>query len=88
MKTIAIAGTFDTKGAEYLYVKELIESLGLNTFTIHTGVFEATFKPDVSNNEVAQAAGYNIEDIAKKKDRALATEVLSKGMENLLPKLF
>ena len=88
MKTIAIAGTFDTKGAEYLYVKELIESLGLNTSTIHTGVFEATFKPDVSNNEVAQAAGYNIEDIAKKKDRALATEVLSKGMENLLPKLF
>lgn len=88
MKTIAIAGTFDTKGAEYLYVKELIESLGLDTFTIHTGVFEATFKPDVSNNEVAQAAGYNIEDIAKKKDRALATEVLSKGMENLLPKLF
>ena len=88
MKTIAIAGTFDTKGAEYLYVKELLEGLGLNTFTIHTGVFEATFKPDVSNNEVAQAAGYNIEDIAKKKDRALATEVLSKGMENLLPKLF
>lgn len=88
MKTIAIAGTFDTKGAEYLYVKELIESLGLNTFTIHTGVFEPTFKPDVSNNQVAQAAGYNIEDIANKKDRALATEVLSKGMENLVPKLF
>lgn len=88
MKTIAIAGTFDTKGAEYLYVKELIESLGLNTFTIHTGVFEPIFKPDVSNNQVAQAAGHNIEDIANKKDRALATEVLSKGMENLLPKLF
>lgn len=88
MKIIAIAGTFDTKGAEYLYVKELIESLGLSTFTIHTGVFEPTFKPDVSNNQVAQAAGYNIEDIANKKDRALATEVLSKGMENLVPKLF
>lgn len=88
MKTIAIAGTFDTKGSEYLYVKELIESLGLNTFTIHTGVFKSTFKPDVSNNQVAQAAGYDIEYIANKKDRALATEVLSKGMENLLPKLF
>ena len=88
MKTIAIAGTFDTKGAEYLYVKELIESLGLNTFTIHTGVFEPTFKPDVSNNQVAQAAGYDIEAIAEKKDRALATEVLSKGMEKLVPKLF
>ena len=38
MKTIAIAGTFDTKGKEYVYVKELIESLGLSALTIHTGV--------------------------------------------------
>ena len=88
MKTIAIAGTFDTKGKEYLYVKELIESLGLSTLTIHTGVFETTFKPDVSNEEVAQAVGWNINDIVSKKDRALATEVLSKGMEKLVPKLY
>ncbi|MBI6871272.1 Tm-1-like ATP-binding domain-containing protein [Clostridium aciditolerans] len=88
MKTIAIAGTFDTKGAEYSYVKELIESLGLDTFTIHTGVFDPTFKPDVSNSEVAEAAGTDIRTLASKKDRALATEVLSKGMEKLLPELY
>ncbi len=88
MKTIAIAGTFDTKGTEYLYVKELIESLGLCTFTIHTGVFKPTFEPDVSNNEVAKAAGTDIETLVSKKDRALATEVLSKGMEKLLPELY
>lgn len=88
MKTIAIAGTFDTKGKEYLYVKELIESLGLSTLTIHTGVFESAFDPDISNEEVAKAAGWNINDIVSKKDRALATEVLSKGMEKLVPKLY
>lgn len=88
MKTIAIAGTFDTKGAEYLYVKELIESLGLGTFTIHTGVFEPTFKPDVSNAQVAEAAGMDIKTLVDKKDRALATEVLSKGMEKLVLKLY
>lgn len=88
MKTIAIAGTFDTKGDEYLYLKELIEGLGLGTFMIHTGVFEPTFKPDVSNSEVANAAGEDIKIIAAKKDRALATEVLSKGMEKLVPKLY
>ncbi len=88
MKTIAIAGTFDTKGAEYSYVKELIESLGLATFTIHTGVFEPTFKPDVSNREVAEAAGADIKVLALKNDRALATEALSKGMEKLVPKLY
>ena len=88
MKTIAIAGTFDAKGAEYLYVKELIESLGLGTFTIHTGVFEPTFKPDVSNTQVAEAAGMDIKTLVDKKDRALATEVLSKGMEKLVLKLY
>lgn len=88
MKTIAIAGTFDTKGAEYLYVKELIESLGLDTFTIHTGVFEPTFEPNVSNNKVAEAAGTDIKILASKKDRALATEMLSKGMEKLVPELY
>lgn len=88
MKTIALAGTFDSKGKEFLYVKELIESLGLNTFTIHTGVYDPIFKPDVSNAQVAAAAGEDIKEIAAKKDRANATAVLAKGMEVLLPKLY
>ena len=88
MKTIAIAGTFDTKGVEYSYVKELIESLGLATFTINTGVFEPTFEPDVSNKEIAEAGGIDIETLVAKKDRALATEILAKGMEKLVPELY
>ena len=88
MKTIAIAGTFDTKGKEYLYVKGLIEELGMHAFTIHTGVFEPEFPPDVSNAEVAAAAGYDIHAIVERKDRAVATEALSKGMEILVPQLY
>lgn len=88
MKTIAIAGTFDTKGKEYLYVKELIEKRGMKALTIHTGVFEPLFSPDVSNAEVAAAAGYDIASIVQRRDRALATEALSKGMEKLVPQLY
>ncbi|OMC77587.1 hypothetical protein BK125_13755 [Paenibacillus odorifer] len=88
MKTIAIAGTFDTKGEEYLYIKNLLESLELGTFTIHTGVFEPTFTPDISNREVAAAAGISIDELVAKKDRALATELLAKGMEKLVPELY
>lgn len=88
MKTIAIAGTFDTKGDEYKYVKELVEKLGLNTLMIHTGVFEPKFKPDISNKEVAAAAGHDIDQIIKKKDRALATEKLSEGMKKIVPELY
>lgn len=88
MKVVAIAGTFDTKGSEYQYVKNMVEELGLRAYMIHTGVFEPAFPIDVSNKEVAAAAGYDIEEIAAKKDRAIATEVLSKGMRVLLPQLY
>ena len=88
MKTIAIAGTFDSKGEEFLYVKKLVEKLGLQTYMIHTGVFEPAFEPDVSNREVAEAAGYDIDKIVEKKDRALATEALSNGMKVLVPQLY
>lgn len=87
-KTIALAGTFDSKGKEFLYVKELIEAQGFRTFTIHTGVFDPFFEPDVSNADVAAAAGADIQTLVAQKDRANATDVLSKGMEVLLPKLY
>lgn len=88
MKTIAIAGTFDTKGKEYQYVKELAQELGIGTFMIHTGVFEPAFPVQVTNEEVAAAAGFDIHEIVKKKDRATATEALAKGMEILVPRLY
>ena len=88
MKTIAIAGTFDTKGTEFAYVKGLVEELGLQPFMIHTGVFAPAFDADVSNAEIASAAGYDINAIVARKDRALATEALSKGMQILIPRLY
>lgn len=88
MKTIAIAGTFDTKGPEYQYVKNLVESLGCKTITIHCGVFAPTFIPDVPNDEAAKAAGVSIKEIADRRDRAFATETLAKGMAKLVPELY
>ncbi|SYX83350.1 Tm-1-like ATP-binding domain-containing protein [Paenibacillus alvei] len=88
MKTVAIVGTFDSKGEEFLYVKEILEGLGLNTLTIHSGVFDPMFVPDVSNEEVAGEVQADIHEIASKKDRALATEVLAQGMEKLIPRLY
>jgi uncharacterized protein (UPF0261 family) len=88
MKTVALVGTFDSKGVEYAYVKKIIENLGLKTFTVHMGVFEPLFTPDVSNAEVARAAGVDINEIVAKKDRGWATEVLSKGMEKIIPQLY
>lgn len=88
MKTVAIIGTLDTKGTEFGFVRDIIKGLGLNTLMINTGVFEPTIAADVSNAEVAAAAGYDIKEVASKKDRAYGTEVLAKGMEKLLPQLY
>ena len=57
MKTVAIIGTFDTKGEEFAYVKARFEELGINTLTIHCGVFDPQTMPDVPNTEVAAAGG-------------------------------
>lgn len=88
MKTIAIAGTYDTKGRELGYIKECIEAQGLATLTIHTGVFEPPVATDVTPAELAASVGKDINEIIEKKDRAYATEVLSKGVETLIPKLY
>lgn len=37
-KNILLVGALDTKGAEYAFVKQLIEQAGINTLTIDFGV--------------------------------------------------
>lgn len=88
MKTVAVLGTFDTKGKELKFIKECIEEHGLKTLCINTGVFEPVVEPDISSGEVAAAVGADINAIVEKRDRATATEVLAKGTEKLIPQLY
>lgn len=88
MKTIAITGTFDSKGIEYKFIKDKIEELGCTTLTIHTGTFEPIFEPDISNVEVCKEVDEDIIAISAKKDRALAVDALSKGLKTILPRLY
>ena len=63
MKTIAIVGTFDTKGKKLKFIKDLVEKQGLFTLCIHTGVFEPFVTPDISNADLAAAVGVDIEEM-------------------------
>lgn len=51
-------------------------------------MFEPLFEPDVNNKELAKCVDVTIDELVEKKDRAYATEMLSKGMEVLIPKLY
>ena len=88
MSTVAIVGTFDTKGEEFAYVKQRFEALGLDTLTIHCGVFDPQTAPDVPNSDVAAAVDIELSTIVEKKDRAFATETMTRGIEKLLPALY
>jgi len=88
MKTIAIIGTFDTKGTEYEFLRKKIESQGLKTLMIHAGGFPPAIHADISNEQVAGAVGQDIHEIIRKNDRALVTDTMSRGIEALLPKLY
>jgi uncharacterized protein (UPF0261 family) len=88
-KTIALLGALDTKGAEYGFVKRCIEQRGHRTLVIDVGVLAPpAIPPDVSRDEVARAAGGDIEVLRAKKDRGAAVATMSRGAAALLPKLY
>lgn len=88
MKTIAIVGTFDSKAEEFQFLKDIIESNGLKTLMIHSGIFPSKLKVDIDNKYIANSIGEDIEIIAKEKNRGKGTEVISKGLEKVIPELY
>jgi uncharacterized protein (UPF0261 family) len=88
-KTVALLGALDTKGAEYGFVKQCIEARGHRTLLIDVGVLEPPrIEPDVPREEVARAAGVELNALRKKKDRGEAVAAMSRGAEVVVPKLY
>jgi uncharacterized protein (UPF0261 family) len=89
-KTVAVIGTFDTKGEEFLYLKECIENAGVATIMIdasgsdHVGARIA----DISNFRVADAAGVSLGEIIEKNDRGFAMDAMMKGCKTWLLRLY
>lgn len=78
-KTIAVIGTLDTRGEEIKYVKELIERKGHKAVVIDVGSLrEPPFRPDISHEEVAKAAGTTMKEVIAL-DEGKAVQVMAKG---------
>src|SRR5690625_678704 len=58
-KTILLIGSFDTKGEEFSYVRDLITANGLQTLLLDTSVLgePSGVIPDISADQVALAGG-------------------------------
>ncbi|WP_158940825.1 Tm-1-like ATP-binding domain-containing protein [Burkholderia sp. S171] len=78
--TILLIGTADTKADELLFMKQCIESQGSTAVVMDVGVLgSAPFKPEITNREIAVAAGSTLEKIAALGDENEAMSAMAIG---------
>ena len=83
--TVVIIGTLDTKGPEIKYLRDSLQSLGVNTTVIDSGILDEPLDivPDISREEAARYGDTTIEALRNAGSRGRAVE----GMRNALRKL-
>jgi uncharacterized protein (UPF0261 family) len=88
-KTIAIVGTLDTKAAELGLIKGVIEQKGHTAFVIDGGVLgQALFPPAVTREEVAEAAGTNLEKVRGLGTESDAVTKMAEGASRIVHELY
>lgn len=86
--TVVLAGALDTKGADFAFVKELIEGAGLATLVVDFGVMgKPALAADVTREEVCAAGGGDLAHLASggRKDEAMAT--MARGLAAVVSRL-
>jgi uncharacterized protein (UPF0261 family) len=87
-KTVVIVGALDTKGEDFRYVKELIETEGLATLVVDFGVMgPPTLEPDVTREEVVAAAGGDLARIASGDHKDEAMRTMAAGLAVVVSRL-
>ena len=88
-RTIAVIGTFDTKGEEFAFLRDRIESAGLHTIMIDVGVLgPPPFAADISQSEVAAAAKEDLAALQAERDRGRSVAAMALGATAILQRLF
>ena len=90
MATVLVIGTLDTKGPEIAYLAEKIRAAGCHTIVLDSGILgEAEdIVPDISRQEVARAAGSDIDSLRNAGSRGAAVEEMLKGVRKISVDLF
>ncbi len=88
-KTVVIIGALDTKGTEFAFVKELIESEGADTLVVDFGTMgEPALEPDVTRAEVAAAADGDVADFASGEHKDEAMQTMATGLAVVVRRLY
>lgn len=79
-KQLLIVATLDTKGIQVDYIKNCVHRHGIQPLIMDVGTLgEPLTPPDITRFEVAEAGGYKLEDIIKKKNRSVAVKAVQEG---------
>lgn len=85
MPTVALLGTFDTKGAELAFLGDQVRAHGCDTLAIDLGILgNPASEPDVRRDAVASKAGVSIRALAEAADRGRAVEAMTRGISRLI----
>jgi uncharacterized protein (UPF0261 family) len=85
---VILLGTLDTKGVECQFVREQFRTAGLQALVIDTGVMQApVFEPDISREQVFEAAGTTLDAVQRAADRGQAIEAAARGVARLVADL-
>ena len=89
MPTVLMLGAFDTKGAEYDYLRRQIVANGCDVLAVNTGPLGTTdlFPVDIEADEVARAGGGDLAQIRRQQDRGDAMKVMSAGAAAVVRRL-
>src|SRR5512134_1673084 len=88
MATVVAIGTLDTKGAEYGFLRERLLEHGVDVILVDAGVLgEPTTTPDIPREDVARAAGDEIDRLVAAGDRGAAVEAMSRGAAAVVERL-
>jgi uncharacterized protein (UPF0261 family) len=88
MATVVLVGTLDTKGIEYAYLRDRVREHGCDVLLVDAGILgEPLAEPDVTREEVAQAAGADVRALAHAGDRGAAVETMARGAAAVVERL-
>lgn len=85
---IILIGTLDTKGTEFLFVRDLLNRAGSPTIVIDAGTQgPPAFEPDVLRERVFSMAGTSLTQVRQEGDRGRAIEAAARGVARVVLEL-
>jgi len=86
--TVVLLGTLDTKGKEYDFLRDRVLEHGVDVVLIDAGIMgEPLAVPDITREEVAGAAGADVQALAAAGDRGAAVETMAEGAATVVSRL-